>query len=230
MDENLVSCGLPAIDDELGGGLYRGSLIYLMADSMVMGELFLYYFLKNKQAYYVNTDRKPEFIKRNMDVLGFETSNIRFIDVHGRYYEMEDRLLEHGREVKDYMILDFVKKQLDGIKEKDVNLIMDTATFFFHLDVRRGLIREMVDTIYNTTKRIGGLGILYGIKEDTRSSVESEVINRCDAIFDVSLIKKPDRLVTELVIPKARDRPIHGNVLKFKIDGGVIIDLSKEIA
>ena len=91
------------------------------------------------------------------------------------------------------------------------------------------MIRQLIDTIYNTTKKLGGLGFLYGLKSETRPSIENEVINICDVVFDISMIKKSDKTITELVIPKARDRPIHGNVLKFKIEGGIIMDTSREI-
>jgi hypothetical protein len=69
-----------------------------------------------------------------------------------------------------------------------------------------------------------------GLKGENRPVIENEIINICDAVFDISLTKKTDKTITELTIPKARDRPIHGTVLKFKIEGGIIMDTSKEIA
>lgn len=230
MAENLISCGLPVIDDELGGGLEKGSLVYVIADSMAMAEVFLYYFVQNKTTYYFNTERKPDFIKENIEQLGFDTSLVKFIDVHKKYYEQEDEILDHGKGARDYMILDFVKKELGAITEKEPNLVVDTITFFFNLNVKRVLIQELIDNLYNTTKKMGGLGFLYGVKDETRSPIENEVMNRCDAIFDISLMKKPERVVTQLTIPKARGRPIHGNILKFKIENGIIMDTSREIA
>jgi len=62
------------------------------------------------------------------------------------------------------------------------------------------------------------------------SLVENELINLCDVVFDVSMVKKSDKTTTELIVPKARDRPIYGNILRFRIERGVIMDTSKEIA
>jgi hypothetical protein len=121
-------------------------------------------------------------------------------------------------------------KQLKLIDAKEINLIVDTITFFQYLMVKRNKLREMIDVIYDTTKRTQGLGFLYGLKGEKKTIIENEIINICDAVFDISLTKKSDKNITELTIPKARDRPIHGNVLKFKIDGGIIMDTSKEIA
>ena len=229
MTTKLLSTGLPTLDKELDGGLLPGSLVYLMADSMTMAEIFLYQFIQQRSSYYVNTERKTEYIINNLKQFGYDESKIKFIDVHEKYYDKGSKLLNGGI-IKDYMILDFLIKQLELIDAKEINLIIDTITFFEHLDVKRSKFKEMVDIIYDTTKRTEGLGFLYGLKVEKRSIIEDELINICDAVFDVSLTKKTDKSTTELTIPKARDRPIHGNVLKFKIEGGIIMDTSREIA
>ena len=229
MATKILSTGLPTLDKELDGGLLPGSLVYLTADSMTMGEIFLFQFIQQRPSYYVNTERKPEFITNNFKQFGFESSGIKFIDVHKKYYEKTSKLLDRG-ELRDHRILDFFMKQLELIDAKEINLIVDTITFFLQLDVKRTKVKELIDVMYDTVKRSEGLGFLYGLKGDSRSLIEDEMINLCDAVFDISLIKKPDKTTTELTIPKARDRPIHGNVLKFKIEGGIIMDTSREIA
>jgi hypothetical protein len=137
--------------------------------------------------------------------------------------------MERG-ELRDYKVLDFFIKELELIDAKEINLIVDTITFFQQLDVKRNKFKELIDIMYGTIKRTQGLGFLYGIKCDNRSLIENEVINICDAVFDISFTRKADKTTTELTIPKARNRPIHGNVLKFKIEGGIIMDTSREIA
>jgi KaiC/GvpD/RAD55 family RecA-like ATPase len=229
MSDELLSTGLTALDRELDGGLYPGSLVYLRADAMTMAEIFLYHFLQQAPTYYVNTERMPEFIMLNMQRLGFDTSSIRFIDVYQKYNEKEEVLLDYSREVKDYRILSYVKEQLEGIEEDGVNLIVDTVSFLLHLEVKRAMKRELFHTIYSTVKKIGRLGVLYGLKEEELSLVEMEVINLCDVVFDISMEETSDRTVTRLIVPKARDRPLHGNILKFKIEGGIILDTTKEI-
>lgn len=229
MANKLLPTGLLTLDKELDGGLLPGSLVYLMADPMTMGEIFLYQFIQQRQSYYINTERKSEYILNNLKQLGFEVSGIKFIDIHEKYYENVSKLLDRG-ELRDYRVLDFFIKQLEIIEVKEINFIVDTITFFQHLEVKRSNFRELIDKLYDTVKRTEGLGFLYGIKDENRSLLENEVINICDAVFDISLIKKADKTTTELTIPKARDRPIHGNVLKFKIEGGIIMDTSREIA
>ncbi|MCX9084537.1 MAG: recombinase RecA [Candidatus Methanoperedens sp.] len=229
MNVKLLNTGLPTLDSELEGGLYPGSLVYLMADSMTMAEIFLYQFIQQRNSYYVNTERKKEYIISNLKKYGYDETKEKFIDVHEKYYEMNGKFVVGG-EIKDYMIIDFLIKQLRSIDEKDINLIVDTITFFQYLEVKRSKLRELIDVIYDTTKRTEGLGFLYGLKGEKRTMIENEILNICDAVFDVSLTKKTDKSVTELTIPKARDRPIRGNVLKFKIEGGIIMDTSREIA
>lgn len=229
MENKILSTGLPTLDKELDGGLLPGSLVYLTADSMTMGEIFLFQFIQQRPSYYINTERRPDHIMSNFKQFGFDTSGIKFIDIRTKYYEKSGKLLDRG-ELRDYKVLDFFIKQLEMIDAKEINLIVDTITFFFQLDVKRSKIKELINTLYDTIKRTQGLGFLYGIKGDNRSLIENEVINICDAVFDISLIRKADKTTTELTIPKARDRPIHGNVLKFKIEGGIIMDTSREIA
>jgi len=229
MATKLLSTGLPTLDKELDGGLLPGSLVYLTADPMTMGEIFLFQFIQQRPSYYVNTERKPEHITNNITQFGFESSGVKFIDIHEKFYEKSAKLLDRG-ELRDYKVMDFFIKQLELIDAKEINLIVDTITFFQQLEVKRTKFKELIDIMYETIKRTQGLGFLYGIKSDNRSLIENEVINICDAVFDISLIRKADKTTTELTIPKARDRPIHGNVLKFKIEGGIIMDTSREIA
>jgi len=229
MTEKLLSTGIPTLDNELEGGLYPGSLVYIMADSMTMAEIFLYQFIQQRSSYYINTERRMKYIITNLKKYGYDESNVKFIDVHKKYYEINDKLVVGG-EIRDYMIIDFLVKQLKPIDAKEINLIFDTITFFQYLEVKRNKLRELIDVIYDMTKKTEGLSFLYGLKGEKRSIIENEIINICDAVFDISITKKSDKNITELTIPKARDRPIHGNVLKFKIEGGIIMDTSKEIA
>ncbi len=229
MAVKLLSTGLPTLDNELEGGLLPGTLVYLMADPVTMGEIFLYQFIQKRFSYYVNTERKPEYILRNLAQLGFEAPDIKFIDIHEKYCEKAGKLLERG-ELRDHIVLDFLIKQIEMLDIKETNLIVDTVTFFQQMEVKRSKLRELINIIYDTMKRTESLGFLYGIKSENRSLIENEILNICDAVFDISLLKKADKTTTELTIPKARDRPIHGNVLKFKIEGGIIMDTSREIA
>jgi KaiC/GvpD/RAD55 family RecA-like ATPase len=229
MIEKLLNTGLPTLDNELEGGLYPGTLVYLMADSMTMAEIFLYQFIQQRNSYYVNTERRQEYIITNLKKYGYDESKVKFIDLHEKYYEIGSKVVVGG-EVKDYMIIDFLVKQLKAIDAKEINLIIDTITFLQYLQVKRSKLRELIDVIYDTTKKTEGLTFLYALKGEKRTVIENEIINICDAVFDISITKKSDKNITELTIPKARDRPIHGNVLKFKIEGGIIMDTSKEIA
>jgi hypothetical protein len=94
------------------------------------------------------------------------------------------------------MIIDFLVKQLKLIDAKEINLIFDTITFFQYLEVKRGKLRELIDVVYDTTKKTEGLGFLYGLKGEKRSNIENEIINICDAVFDISLTKKSDKNMT----------------------------------
>ena len=106
MANKLLPTGLPTLDKELDGGLLPGSLVYLTADPMTMGEIFLYQFIQQRPSYYINTERKPEYILNNLKQFGFEISGIKFIDIHEKYYENVSKLLDRG-ELRDYRVTGF---------------------------------------------------------------------------------------------------------------------------
>jgi len=186
MSDKFLSTGISTLDNELEGGLLPGSLVYMTADSMAMAEIFLYQFLQQRPTYYVNTERKPEFIVNNLKQFGFKTTDIIFINVHGKSYEKEEKLLDYGGELKEYKIIHYLIKQLQAIEARDVNLIIDTITFFLYLNVKRDLIRanfEVIDTpgaffddkgkrlFYNTTLSADHVNFINGvIGEGTRGT------------------------------------------------------------
>jgi archaellum biogenesis ATPase FlaH len=101
---------------------------------------------------------------------------------------------------------------------------------FINLNVNQGVIRRLLNIIYETTKNTGGLTFLYGIKDSHEQKLENEILNTCDAIFDVDLNKTADKIVSSLSIPKIRGMIPTIEMIKFKIGEGIQIDTSKDIA
>ncbi|MDL5503156.1 MAG: hypothetical protein QSU88_08065, partial [Candidatus Methanoperedens sp.] len=76
--------------------------------------IFLYQFIQQRPSYYVNTERKPEYILNDLKQFGFDVDGIKFIDIHEKYYENISKLLDSG-ELRDYRIMDYFIKQLEII-------------------------------------------------------------------------------------------------------------------
>lgn len=243
-DQNLVveegvrlsSTGIHVLDRTLGGGLPAGSLTYFSADPKSMSEVFLYQFTQSRTTYYFTTSRRPRYVLNDVINLGFDPANIIFVDVYSEYYctscgDMSDNV---GNEFIDSKIIEFTEYNLRNIANdssgEEVNIIFDSFSFFMELTVNKGLIRQLINVLYETTKDLGCLTYLYATDNNKAQDIESFVYGLCDVIFESMLDKGADKVESKLAIPKIRGMIPSTEIIKFKIGDGVQIDTSKDIA
>lgn len=232
----IKSTGIAMLDRNLGGGIPSGSVIYFLTDPMSMSEVFLYQFTQARKTYYFTTERRLKFVERDINNLGFKTNNVTFIDIYSEYYmtphgEMVDTV---GNELVDSKIIEFTEYNLHKIRnlaEKDVNVIIDSFSFFLSLNVNPGRIKRLLNIIYEMTKETETLTFLYSMKGTFKNELMTEVLKVSDVVFDIELGKSADKLVNRLSVPKIRGMTPTGEVFKFKVgDSGVEIDTSTDIA
>lgn len=129
---NLKSTGILVLDRTLGGGIPAGSLTFFSADPRSMSEIFLYQFTQSRKTYYFTTNRRPRYVLNDVINLGFDPSNIIFVDIYSEYYctscgEISDNL---SNEFIDSKILEFTEYNLRNIANdssgEDVNIIFDS--------------------------------------------------------------------------------------------------------
>ena len=228
--------GITVLDRTLGGGLPSGSVVYIHADSKSMAEVFLYQFTQSRKTYYFSNERRSSYVMRDIQNLGFDTSNTIFVDIYGEYYitpqgEMVDNV---GNEFVDTKIVDFteynLKKILAEEEDGDINIIIDSFSFYMSLHVNPGIIKRFVNIIYEATKNLNCVTYLYGIKNGHESTLENDILKSCDVIFDVELEKSPDKITNKLSVPKIRGRAPTTEMIKFKVGNGIQIDTTKDIA
>ncbi|MDG6243254.1 MAG: recombinase RecA [Methanolobus sp.] len=232
----LNSTGILVLDRTLGGGLPAGSLTYFSADPRSMSEIFLYQFTQSRKTYYFTTSRRPRFVLNDVINLGFDPSNIIFVDIYSEYYctscgDMSDNV---GNEFIDSKIIEFTEYNLRNIandsSSEEVNIIFDSFSFFMELTVNKGLIKQLINVLYETTKDIGCLTYLYGVKNNKAEDIEGFTFSLCDVIFESILDKGADKVVSKLAIPKIRGMIPSTEIIKFKVGDGIQIDTSKDIA
>ncbi len=227
--------GISILDRILGGGLPSGSVTYLYADATSMAEVFLYQFSQARKSYYFSNERRPEYVVHDIQNFDFKTDDITFIDIYSQYYisphgEMVDNI---GNEFVDAKIVEFTEynlKQILAEGEQDVNIIFDSFSFYLNLNVNPGLIKRLVNMIYEVTKSLNCLAFLYGLKDTHDKQLENEILKSCDVIFDVELEKRGDKITNRLSIPKIRGRVPIIEMIKFKVGDGVQIDTTRDIA
>jgi len=232
----IKSTGIAVLDRNLNGGLPAGSVVYMSVDSKSMSEVFLYQFTQARKTYYITTGRRPRYVAWDVQNMGYDVSDITFIDAYSEYYTTAqgDLVDNVGNEYVDKQITEFMINTLRNIQIEeefgDINIIIDTISFFLGLNVNTGEIKKLMNIIYETTKETNGLTYLYGLKETHDPALENEVINSCDAVFDVELHRGSDEVISRLTIPKIRGRTPVTDLLKFRIGDGIQIDTSTDIA
>jgi len=207
---NVKPTGIEMIDCKLNGGLPEGSLICIYANPMSMPEIFLYKIATARRTYYFNTSRPSQFIRENMENMGLDTKNVKFIDVFTQYY-----LNEYGQFIiednfRDKEIFDFVDYNLSRILQNDkgdYNVIFDTISFFFKLNVSVGLKEWLINKLYIASKHTKNLFFIYMIKNVHPQTIVSTVMDICDVILDIDCEKVGDKIVSRLFIPKIRNMP-----------------------
>ena len=227
--------GIEVLDRTLGGGLPSGSVTYIYADAKSMAEVFLYQFTQARKSYYFSNERRPQYVMHDIESFGFKTSDIVFVDIYSEYYftahgEMVDNV---GNEFVDAKIVEFTEYNLKKIlaeEEEDINIIFDTFSFYLNLKVNPGLIKRLINIIYETTKNLNCVSFLYGLKDTHQKNHENEILKSCDVIFDVELEKTADKISNRLSIPKIRGRIPTTEMIRFKVGDGVQIDTTKDIA
>ncbi|MEA1908944.1 MAG: ATPase domain-containing protein [Euryarchaeota archaeon] len=232
----IKSTGIAVLDRNLNGGLPAGSVVYMSVDSKSMSEVFLYQFTQARKTYYITTGRRPRYVAWDVQNMGYDISDVTFIDAYSEYYTTAqgDLVDNVGNEYVDKQITEFMINTLRNIQIEeelgDINIIIDTISFFLGLNVNTGEIKKLMNVIYETTKETNGLAYLYGLKETHNPALENEIINSCDAVFDVELHRGSDEVISRLTIPKIRGRTPVTDLLKFRIGDGIQIDTSTDIA
>lgn len=227
--------GISILDRTLGGGLPSGSVTYIYADAMSMAEVFLYQFTQARKSYYFSNERRPLYVSHDIQNFGFKTDDIIFVDIYSEYYitahgEMVDNV---GNEFVDAKIVEFTEYNLKKIMaegEQDINIIFDSFSFYLNLNVNPGIIKRLINMIYEATKSLNCLSFLYGLKNTHDKRLESEILKSCDVIFDVEFEKNTDKISNRLSIPKIRGRVPSIEMIRFKVGDGVQIDTTKDIA
>ena len=205
----LIKTGIDVIDEKLHGGLPEGSLVCIYANPMSMPEIFLYQIASSRKTYYFNTSRPAQFIRQNMECMGLDTDNVEFIDVFSQYYFNEYGQFVIEDNFRDKDIYDFVDYNLSKIVQRpeEYNVIFDTISFFFKLNVGVGLKEWLINKLYVASKHTGNLFFIYLMKNVHPPSLVSTVLDICDVILDIDCEKVNDKMVSRLYIPKIRNMP-----------------------
>ena len=232
----IVPTGIYVLDRTLGGGLPLNSMVYFSADPRSMSEVFFYEFTQSRKTYYFTTGRRSKYVRRDIMNQNLDPSKITFVDIYSEYYftSMGDMVDNLGNGHIDSKIIEYAEYNLRTIlndsQGEEINIIFDNFSFFMNLNVNPGLLKRLINLVYETTQEAKSITFLYSLKGSHDERAENEILNASDVIFDVDVERHPDKIMSKLSIPKIRGMAPKTDVIKFNISEGINIDTSKDIA
>lgn len=138
-----------------------------------------------------------------------------------------------GNEYIGHKIVEFTEYNLEKIVnegEENINIIFDSFSFYFSLNIQLGELKRLINLIYEATKSLNCISFLYGIRETHDKRLENKLLKSCDVIFDITVEKSSDTICNCLSIPKIRCGLPVTDKIRFKYADGVQIDTAKDIA
>ncbi len=228
--DKIKPTGLSLLDKALGGGLSSGSVVYMSSDAAANAEVLLFHFTQPRKTFYFATAREPRYIIQDIKNLGFDVSNIEFVDVFGASHHHSFKNSEiSSEEQPDYKVLDFVESRLKDIKERDAAIIFDAFHILPLLNVKRSHIIELMHMIYNAAKENDAIVYLFSLRNTMDSKTENELMGYCDVVFNMRFMRHEGKITNELAITKARNIEVAHDIINFFVKGKVVIDSSEVV-
>jgi hypothetical protein len=89
---SIKSSGVQLLDNILGGGIPAGSVVCCLINPKSMAEVLIYQLSSIGKVLYFTTERKPEHVLQGSRQLGFDSSNISFVDIYSKFnYEEKEQ-------------------------------------------------------------------------------------------------------------------------------------------
>lgn len=177
----MLSTGLDALDERLGGGLPPGSIVALTAPPDSQSELLLYQFAAANEARYVSTFRPVDEIEAVIES--------RFPDA--------DIPVER---VIDESLLEDPGGQFEGLDGHAV--VIDTATELERAG--REQYRRTLDVLKRRLRASGSTALLHCLDVEPSPMRRGLTLGRADVVWRLRFTGLPDRVDPRLLVTKFR--------------------------
>ena len=240
MKQNMISTGIPKLDELLGGGIPKGFTSLITGVPGTNIELITKQFASSDNPVYISTDEPCEDIISTMETFSWDPKQVTFIDIAKEYmqhiineeservsiYEQRSkkRLKElikiastgtpvDKKEEEDYLAVLYNQLRVSA----DKKIIINTLDFFFEKYPVDEVMRVLKAGKVNISDHRGILILILtrGIHAHT---LELQLESLSDCIIDLDLIQKGSNYERILTVKKMRNLAKKIGTVHYDID------------
>ena len=246
-EKEVISTGIPKLDELLGGGIQKGSTMLLSGVPGSNIELITKQFASAGDTLYVTTDETKDEIVDTMKQFSWDTSHIVFEDIahkHLRYvYEGETKRVSIYKQRSKQKIKELIKMGSEGLpplkqREEDYlaiisenlrsnpskKIILSTLDFFLSTYRSEDVLRVIKSGKVNIAENKGVLIIIMtrGIHGEV---IERQLESLADSVIDLYVIQKGSNFERILSVKKIRNFAKKIGTARYDInDNGFVLE------
>ena len=233
---NFTSIGIPALDEQLGGGIQKGSTVLVMGTPGSGTEFFAKQFASAGQetvTYFTSTER-DEDVLGVMREYGWRT-DLKIVNVGTKYYEsVLAKKLEVSRFRQEGISLEDIRRfrAEDSAKEENFltflsyeisklpapfRVVINSLDFFLENYESPEVLMAM-RTIKAHTQHSESVTLMTMLKGVHDSRIQSSIEDLADVILELEHDKQGSEFKKFIIVQKVRNRPVMVGIIPTTFD------------
>ena len=233
---NFTSIGIPALDEQLGGGIQKGSTVLVMGTPGSGTEFFAKQFASAGQetvTYFTSTER-DEDVLGVMREYGWRT-DLKIVNVGTKYYEsVLAKKLEVSRFRQEGITLGDIRRFRDEDSAKEENfltflsyeisklappfrVVINSLDFFLENYESPEVLMAM-RTIKAHTQHSESVTLMTMLKGVHDSRIQSSIEDLADVILELEHDKQGSEFKKFIIVQKVRNRPVMVGIIPTTFD------------
>ena len=235
MSEDKIKTGIIGLDERLGGGLPKGSIVLIVSDSETCLRMFSQQVPFNMasiglKVIYFSIVKEPQFVREEMDLYKWDTVPLEekgawvFVDA---YTPKIDTLLLHSVVTPDSTPLALIRSEMLSKLKKGEVVVIDSLSDLLVTQKPDSVI-ELLEIISAKIMKIGGLALIPVLKNMHDKKTIATISHLADVVLE--FIVGEARFEGRLVFWKMRRVRLEPLFLPFSItDRGIVAETFRRV-
>jgi len=235
MSEDKIKTGIIGLDERLGGGLPKGSIVLIVSDSETCLRMFSQQVPFNMasiglKVIYFSIVKEPQFVREEMDLYKWDTVPFEekgawvFVDA---YTPKIDALLLHSVVTPDSTPLALIRSEMLSKLKKGEVVVIDSLSDLLVTQKPDSVI-ELLEIISAKIMKIGGLALIPVLKNMHDEKTIATISHLADVVLE--FIVGEARFEGRLVFWKMRRVRLEPLFLPFSItDRGIVAETFRRV-